>query len=465
MDHRVAVRKCLRGRPVASHHVDGPGRVDGRAGRAPDSGPSNDRGPEGNMRSAVNWHSPQISVVIAAVAKAPTKWDVDATRPQGKRAALLLNQRVRAGRVDIVLAHHRPVGQAQGEENMVVSAQERDHIQTPAHHIRGRRARDAGHRSDVSAGERGCVNGIAQVPMPNHRAAEEIQRVNGVVLGRDHDVPCNDQGRSVNIAVNLSPPRLMGDSKRRRACAHPRASRVLAVLRPIEPKARRRRRPGGDRDRRRAGSGAAGSTTTRDANREHETNTNRKPGLPPTPWGDHSPQLNLLTPVRRARAGPMSSARPRTATPRLGPMASTTMAARGSAVRLRSLTPSTSNSKAPESLNAYMTGTACGHPDGPTVARRPMRCERRNSSSGSVKTITSNRIVAAAAVPLVDCKDSVWTRAIIRRQKTRRRHWRVWNGQYRRTRFGGGPRLHDRSPRATPEARGLIHRACSRAHP
>src|SRR5260370_4299556 len=69
-----------------------------------------------------------------------------------------------------------------------------------------------------------------------------------------------------------------------------------------------------------------------------------------------------------------------------------------------------------------MTGTACGHPDCPTVARRPMRCERRNSSSGSVKTITPNPIVAAAAVPLVDCKDSVWTRAILRRQKTRRRH-------------------------------------------
>src|SRR5260370_13635318 len=388
MDHRVAIRKCLGGRPVARHHVDGPGRVDGRSGRAPDSGPSNDRAPEGSMRSAINWRSPQISVVIAAVAKEPTKWDVDATRPQGKRAALLVNQRVRGGRVDIVLAHHRPVDQAQGEENMGVSAQKGGHVQTPAHHIRNRRARDAGHRSDVSAGEGGCVNGIAQVPMPNHRAAEEIQRVNGVVLGRDHDVPCNDQGRSVNIAVNRSPPRLMGDSKRRRAWAHPRASRVLVVLRPSEPKARRRRRPGGYRDRRRAGRGAAGATSTPDANREHETKTNRKPGLPRTPWGDHSAQLNLLTPVRRARAGPMSSARPWTATPRLGPMASTTMAARGSAVRLRSLTPSTSNSKAPESLNAYRTGTACAPPHGPTAPNRPIRSAPTNSTSFSVKTIT-----------------------------------------------------------------------------
>src|SRR3989475_7158155 len=33
-----------------------------------------------------------------------------------------------------------------------------------------------------------------------------------------------------------------------------------------------------------------------------------------------------------------------------------------------------------------------------------MRCERRNSSSGSVKTIATHRIAAAAAAPLVDCK-------------------------------------------------------------
>src|SRR2546428_7725945 len=38
-----------------------------------------------------------------------------------------------------------------------------------------------------------------------------------------------------------------------------------------------------------------------------------------------------------------------------------------------------------------------------------MRCERRNSSSGSVKTIATHRIAAAAAAPLVDCKTRMAT--------------------------------------------------------
>src|SRR4030081_3886891 len=53
----------------------------------------------------------------------------------------------------------------------------------------------------------------------------------------------------------------------------------------------------------------------------------------------------------------------------------------------RSLTPSTSNSRAPSSSTANITGTTRGHPDGLTVAKRPIRCERRNSSSAALNTI------------------------------------------------------------------------------
>jgi len=54
---------------------------------------------------------------------------------------------------------------------------------------------------------------------------------------------------------------------------------------------------------------------------------------------------------------------------------------------LRSLIPSTSNSSAPESSTEYITATTCGQPVGPTVAKRPILCERRNSSSASLNTI------------------------------------------------------------------------------
>ena len=69
---------------------------------------------------------------------------------------------------------------------------------------------------------------------------------------------------------------------------------------------------------------------------------------------------------------------------RLGPIASTTIAARGSAVRLRSFTPSTSKSSDPSSFIVYITGTTSGQPVGPTVANRPILCERKNSSSAAV---------------------------------------------------------------------------------
>src|SRR5256885_9736603 len=53
----------------------------------------------------------------------------------------------------------------------------------------------------------------------------------------------------------------------------------------------------------------------------------------------------------------------------------------------RSFTPSTSNSSAPSSSTEYMTGMTCGQPEGLTVAKRPIRCDLRNSSSLGVNSI------------------------------------------------------------------------------
>src|SRR5256885_513198 len=98
------------------------------------------------------------------------------------------------------------------------------------------------------------------------------------------------------------------------------------------------------------------------------------------------PQVNLWLGFRRARSGASSSMRPCIAMPLFGPIASTTIAARGSAARLRSFTPSTSKSSEPSSFIVYITGTTCGQPVGPTVANRAILCDRKNSSSASLNT-------------------------------------------------------------------------------
>src|SRR5256885_6768411 len=98
------------------------------------------------------------------------------------------------------------------------------------------------------------------------------------------------------------------------------------------------------------------------------------------------PQVNFWLGFRRARSGAISSTRPCIAMPLFGPIASTTIAARGSAARLRSFTPSTSKSSEPSSFIVYITGTTCGQPVGPTVAIRAILCERKNSSSASLNT-------------------------------------------------------------------------------
>src|SRR5438093_101432 len=100
----------------------------------------------------------------------------------------------------------------------------------------------------------------------------------------------------------------------------------------------------------------------------------------------HRPQENFRSGFLRALSRGSSSTRPCIATPRFGPIASTTIAARGSAVRLRNFTPSTSKSSDPSSFIVYMTGTTCGQPEGPTVPMRAIRCERRNSSSAALNT-------------------------------------------------------------------------------
>src|SRR5258708_3567620 len=74
-------------------------------------------------------------------------------------------------------------------------------------------------------------------------------------------------------------------------------------------------------------------------------------------------------------------------------MASTTIADRGSAVAVRSFTPSRSTSKDPEASTEYITGATCDHAVGRTVAKRPIRCERRNSSSASLNNAIRKHIL------------------------------------------------------------------------
>src|SRR5437762_3582897 len=56
---------------------------------------------------------------------------------------LLLHVRVGAGRVDIALAKHSAVHQAEREQHVVLPGEERDHIEPACSGVRGRRAGDA----------------------------------------------------------------------------------------------------------------------------------------------------------------------------------------------------------------------------------------------------------------------------------------------------------------------------------
>src|SRR5207248_7054759 len=97
-----------------------------------------------------------------------------------------------------------------------------------------------------------------------------------------------------------------------------RAARTAVVLRPLR------------RDRRRGGGGDGNACTrrrgggTRRARAHHHQDNNEER----QPTKDQSPQVNLRDGSNRARAGAISSTRPCIATPRLGPIASTTIAAR-----------------------------------------------------------------------------------------------------------------------------------------
>src|SRR5436190_591817 len=138
---------------------------------------------------------------------------------------------------------------------------------------------------------------------------------------------------------------------------------------------------------RRARPGAAARRWCRGTGRERgEASDQEGPRASRHQWKRHRPQENFWSGFIRALSGASSSTRPCIATPRFGPIASTTIAARGSAVRLRNFTPSTSKSSDPSSFIVYMTGTTCGQPEGPTVPMRAIRCERRNSSSAALNT-------------------------------------------------------------------------------
>src|SRR5437762_3986300 len=255
---------------------------------------------------------------------------------------------------------------------MVMAAHVGDHVQPPGRRIRRRRARDTRYGADVSARQRRGVDRIAEVAGPHRRAREEVERVHGVVLGRHDHMAVDDQGRGEQIGIHTGVPRHASAGERRVGGPDPGPSGVAVILRPLRGDG-----GGGARNSGRARCDGAGGL--RRAPGDAQRDAQRRAA-------DQSPQVNFLPGCSRARSGAISSTRPCMAMPRLGPIASTTIAARGSALRLRSLTPSTSKSREPSSFIVYITGTTCGQPEGPTVAKRAILCERRNSSSASLNT-------------------------------------------------------------------------------
>src|SRR5206468_649256 len=109
-----------------------------------------------------------------------------------------------------------------------------------------------------------------------------------------------------------------------------------------------------------------------------------------------------------------------TAMPLFGPIASTTIAARVSAARLRSFTPSTSKSSEPSSFIVYITGTTCGQPVGPTVANRAILCDRKNSSSASLNTTHILDSTIYMARTAADNVDTIGSYTITRREPLER---------------------------------------------
>src|SRR5437016_7002127 len=132
------------------------------------------------------------------------------------------------------------------------------------------------------------------------------------------------------------------------------------------------------------------------------------------------PQVNLWVGFRRARSGAISSTRPCMAMPLFGPIVSTTIAARVSAARLRSFTPSTSKSSEPSSFIVYITGTKCGQPVGPTVANRAILCDRKNSSSASLNTTHILDSTIYMARTAADNVDTIGSYTITRREPLER---------------------------------------------
>src|SRR3989441_7100767 len=108
------------------------------------------------------------------------------------------------------------------------------------------------------------------------------------------------------------------------------------------------------------------------------------------------------------------------AMPLFGPIASTTIAARVSAARLRSFTPSTSKSSEPSSFIVYITGTTCGQPVGPTVANRAILCDRKNSSPASLNTTHILDSTIYMARTAADNVDTIGSYVITRREPLER---------------------------------------------
>ena len=173
----------------------------------------------------------------------------------------------------------------------MVAAQERDHVEPPGRGIDRWSTRDTGDRGDVSAWEGTGVHRLTKVLGPDRLSRKDVERVDGVVFGRDDDVAGHDQRGRVDRGVNRHIPCDTRPRQRGFRRSDPRSPGVAVVFGPFSGDRRRRcRRRARSRCRRRIRAGAAGN--------QDETQGEKTRGL-----ANQRPQANLRTGFRRARSG------------------------------------------------------------------------------------------------------------------------------------------------------------------
>ena len=203
LDHRIAVPESGRRGPVACHHIHKASRrTDGRTTRGPDPRFPRNRCPIPRNRSSGFRHRHHVAVVVAAVAVQPTERDVNASGRESESPTLLLHHRDRSRKIDDQLPQHRTIGEAQREQSVVVSAQERHHVQAAGRGVCHWSTSDSAEGCDVAARKRRGVDRITQVLLPHYSARKQVEGIYRVVLGRHHHVTRHDQRRGVHVSVH-----------------------------------------------------------------------------------------------------------------------------------------------------------------------------------------------------------------------------------------------------------------------